>query len=113
MNMASGYSTFYNYGDFARGEVMIDASNNVYVASCANSSNFPTTPGAFQTSLSGDQEGVVFKLNPSLSTLLWSSFIGGSNEDGAYSIKLNAANEPIIAGGTASNDFPCNCRHMA
>ena len=106
MNMASGYSTFYNYGDFARGEVMIDASNNVYVASCANSSNFPTTPGAFQTSLSGDQEGVVFKLNPSLSTLLWSSFIGGSNEDGAYSIKLNAANEPIIAGGTASNDFP-------
>ena len=106
MNMASGYSTFYNYGDFARGEVMIDAANNVYVASSSNSPNFPTTAGAFQTTLSGEQEGVVFKLNPSLTTLLWSSFIGGDNEDGAYSIKLNAANEPIVAGGTASTDFP-------
>lgn len=106
MNMASGFSTFYNYGDFARGEVMIDAADNVYVASCTNSSNFPTTPGVFQPTISGDQEGVVFKLNENLSTLIWSSFIGGNQEDGAYSIKLNSANEPVVAGGTASNDFP-------
>ena len=106
MNLAGGYSTFYNYGDFARGEVMIDDADNIYVASCTNSSNFPTTPGAFQTTLSGDQEGVVFKLNSDLSTLIWSSFIGGDQEDGAYSIKLNSDNEPIIGGGTASNDFP-------
>lgn len=106
MNLAGGFTTFYNYGDFARGEVMIDDADNIYVASCTNSSNFPTTAGVFQPAISGSQEGVVFKLNNDLTGLIWSSFIGGTQEDGAYSIKLNSANQPIVGGGTASNNFP-------
>jgi gliding motility-associated-like protein len=106
MNTASGYTTYYNYGDFARGEVMIDAADNIYIASSTNSSSFPTTAGAFQTILAGDQEGVVFKMNSTCSSLIWSTFIGGEDEDGAYSIKINSDNEPIVAGGTASGDFP-------
>ena len=106
MNLKSGLTTQYNYGDFARGEVIVDALNNVYVASSTTSTNFPITPGVFQTTLSGDQEGVVFKLNNDLSNLLWSSYIGGADEDGAYSMKLNSLNEPVVCGGTASSDFP-------
>ncbi|MFI5173092.1 MAG: PKD domain-containing protein, partial [Chitinophagales bacterium] len=106
MNLKGGLTTQYNYGDFARGEVILDASNNVYVASSTTSTNFPTTPGVFQSTLSGDQEGVVFKFNDDLSNLIWSSYIGGSDEDGAYSMKLNSLDEPIVCGGTASSDFP-------
>ncbi len=106
MNLASGFTTQYNYGDFVRGEVILDASENIYVASSTTSDDFPTTPGVFQPALSGDQEGVVFKFNSTLSTLTWSSYIGGDQEDGAYSMKLNSLNELIVGGGTASSDFP-------
>ncbi len=106
MNLATGFTTQYNYGDFARGEVILDETNDVYVASSTNSLNFPTTPGAFQTALAGDQEGVVFKFNNDLSNLIWSSYIGGSQEDGAYSMKINSLGQPVVCGGTASNDFP-------
>lgn len=60
-----------NYGDDARGEIIADASNNVYVATCTKSANFPTTSNAFQGSIGGAQDGCVFKFNSSLSTLLF------------------------------------------
>lgn len=106
MNLATGFTTQYNYGDFVRGEVITDAAENVYVASSTTSDDFPTTAGVFQPALSGDQEGVVFKLNNTLSALTWCSYIGGDQEDGAYSMKLNSLDELIVGGGTASSDFP-------
>ena len=106
MNLKDGLTTQFNYADFARGEVILDNTNNIFVASSTTSSNFPVTAGVFQSTLSGDQEGVVFKLNEDLSSLIWSSYIGGSEEDGAYSMKINSLGEPVVCGGTASNDFP-------
>ena len=106
MNLKDGLTTQFNYADFARGEVILDNANNIFVASSTTSSNFPVTAGVFQSTLSGDQEGVVFKLNEDLSSLIWSSYIGGSEEDGAYSMKINSLGEPVVCGGTASNDFP-------
>ena len=53
----------FNYGDDARGEIICDLANNIYVGSCTYSSNFPVTPGAFQTAYGGMQDGCVFKLN--------------------------------------------------
>ncbi|MDW8394192.1 MAG: PKD domain-containing protein [Chitinophagales bacterium] len=94
-----------NYGDDARGEVMLDATGNIYVASCTHSSNFPTTTGAFQTSLAGGQDGVVFKLAPDCSLLLWSTYLGGSADDACYSLALRD-NEVYAAGGTMSSNFP-------
>lgn len=106
MNLASGFTTQYNYGDFVRGEVILDAANNVYVASSTTSTDFPVTAGAFQTVLAGDQEGVILKMNADLSVLNWCSFLGGNQEDGAYSMKLNSLGEPVVGGGTSSSDFP-------
>ena len=37
-----------NYGDNGRSEVIVDGAGNIYVASCSRSTDFPTTPGAFQ-----------------------------------------------------------------
>jgi gliding motility-associated-like protein len=96
----------YNYADEFRGEIIVDASNNIYVASSTSSSDFPVTAGAFQTGLSGLQDGCVFKLSPNLNTMLWSSYIGGTNNDAAYSLQLSSLGEILITGGTESMNFP-------
>ena len=104
--MLGNDSLYFNYGDGARGELITDDLNNVYVASCTFSSNFPTTQGAFQPTSGGGQEGVVFKLDYNLSNLLWSSYIGGSKDDAAYSIDTDDEYNIVVCGGTNSHDFP-------
>ncbi|MEO8415057.1 MAG: PKD domain-containing protein [Ginsengibacter sp.] len=101
-----------NYGDDARSEVLLDASNNIYLASCtsstsssASSDNFPTTRNAFQTKPGKNQDGVVLKINPDCNSILFSTFLGGSENDAAYVLVL-ANNNIYVAGGTASPDLP-------
>jgi len=95
-----------NYGDSYRGEVISDAAGRIYVASCSNAAGFPTTPGAVQPAHAGDQDGVAFGLSPDLSTLLWSTYFGTTQEDMCFGIKLNSAGEPYVCGGTAGNTLP-------
>ena len=109
LNITSNYtaqSIKQNYGDDARGEIVIDGSGNVYVAGCTRSSNFPTTGGAFDNSLGGSQDACVFKLSPTLDNLLWSTYLGGGSDDAAYSLKVDPTGAVFTAGGTSSNNFP-------
>ncbi len=96
----------YNYSDHARGEIFIDDAGNAVIGSCTFSSDFPVTPGAFQQSYSGNQDGCLFRLDPTLSTLHWSTYFGGSTGDAIYSMKINSAGTIVVCGGTASSDFP-------
>lgn len=95
-----------NYGDQNRGEVNIDAAGNIYVASCTHSVNYPVTPGALQSAFGGGQDGCAFKLNSNCSQLLWSTFLGGTNDDACYSLDIGPAGTLYVAGGTMSNNFP-------
>ncbi|MES1214296.1 MAG: PKD domain-containing protein [Bacteroidota bacterium] len=104
-----------NYGDDGRSEVILDAANNVYVASCTRSinssnpaENFPIVGGFQTTPGGGDQDGVLLKLPPNLSALTFSSYLGGNSDDAAYVLSLNPTNNTIYVGGaTSSNDkFP-------
>lgn len=94
-----------NYGDDARSEVIIDGAGNIYVASCTQSGNFPTTAGAMQTNLAGKQDAVVLKLNPNCNSVVWSTLIGGTENDAAYVLALGINNNLYVAGGTASSDI--------
>ncbi len=97
----------HNYGDDARSEVLLDKSGNVYVTASTQSTNFPTTSTAIKTTLSGFQDGVVFKLNPNLTSLLWSTYFGGSSDDAGYVLVLDTSQKHLyVAGATASSDFP-------
>lgn len=97
----------YNYGDGARGEIMTDNNNNVYVVSATNSTDFPVTSGVFQnTAGGGGQDGVVFKMDPNLSNMTWCSYIGGSGADAVYGIVLDNNNDVYVTGGTSSANFP-------
>lgn len=104
--MEGNGALYYNYADGARGEVICDGAGNIYVGTCTFSSNFPVTTGSFNTTYSGNQEGVVFKFNPDLSQLIWSSYFGGSNDDAIYSLDLDFNGDVYIGGGTNSINIP-------
>ncbi|MBR4689563.1 MAG: gliding motility-associated C-terminal domain-containing protein [Bacteroidales bacterium] len=105
-NLEYGHdSLYYNYGDGARGEIMVDDNDNVYIASTTFSPDFPTLNG-FQNSFGGIQDGVVCKFSSDLSSLLWSTFIGGDSKDAAYSIDVDHTDGAYITGGTCSSSLP-------
>ncbi len=96
----------YNYGDYYRGEIQTDNLGNCYIASCTYSSDFPTTAGCSQPVAGGGMDGVVFKMNPTLSTMMWSTYVGGSADDGCYALTLDNSSNVYTTGGTSSTNFP-------
>ncbi len=96
----------HNYADDVRGEIMIDKNNNCYIASTTRSTNFPVTSNAFQGTFGGGaQDGCIFKIDNNLSTLFWSSYIGGSGDDAVYSIVIDEQDDIYVSGGTTSSNF--------
>ncbi len=94
------------YSDEFRGEIIVDQNDNCYVATSTGSSDFPIVNG-FQTTYGGGlTDGVIFKFNSNLSSLLWSSFIGGSEADAAYSVQFDPSFNVFCTGGTISTNFP-------
>ncbi|MDF1672273.1 MAG: PKD domain-containing protein, partial [Vicingaceae bacterium] len=98
-------SLMHNYGDQFRGEIMIDLDDNCYITSSSNSNDFPT-PNGFDNTLNGHQDAVVLKFNNNLSTLNWSTYLGGSDADAGLSVKVDSNKTVYVSGGTTSNDFP-------
>lgn len=98
-------SLYLNYGDGARGELITDDRNNIYVGTCTFSSDFPLVM-PFQPNYGGGQDGVVFKLDYNLQNLLWSSYIGGSGDDAVYSIDTDKDYNLLVTGGSNSSNFP-------
>lgn len=96
----------YNYGDIARGEVVLDANDNIVIVSSTLSDDFPASNNAYQSTLQGGQDGIVAKFSADLSTLQWATYLGGSDADGAYSAKIDEAGNVYVGGGTSSSDFP-------
>ena len=96
----------HNYGDDARSEVIVDNSGNVYVTASTFSTNFPVQ-SPIQATLGGAQDAVVLKMNSNLSSLIFSSYLGGTNDDAGYVLTLNKAqNSFFVGGGTMSSNFP-------
>ena len=104
--MMGNDSLYYNYGDGARGELITDNLNNVYIGSTTMSQDFPTGAGSLQPTYRGGQDGVVFKLDHNLRTLLWSTYLGGYKDDAVYSIDVDSAYNLLVCGGTNSPNFP-------
>lgn len=105
LNTAAGLK--FNYADEIRGEVLLDANDNVYIASSTASTNLPVTPLAAQGAYGGGvQDGVVMKLDASLTTMFWCTYFGGSDADAVYNIELDDKGSIYIAGGTRSTNLP-------
>jgi hypothetical protein len=95
-----------NYGDELRGDVITDAEGNIYLSTVTSSVDFPGLTGFDTTMNGGGTDGLVLKMSPDLSQILWGTFVGGTGADACYSIKLDSAKNIFVAGGTTSGDFP-------
>ncbi len=100
-----GTLLMHNYADEFRGEIILDNNSDVYITSSTISSDFPTVNAA-QNAFGGIQDAVVSKLNSNLSSLIFSTYLGGNGAEAGYSIQLNSANELYVTGGTMSSNFP-------
>ncbi|MCU0353603.1 MAG: gliding motility-associated C-terminal domain-containing protein [Cytophagales bacterium] len=96
----------FNYGDEFRGEVYIDQQGNIYFASTTLSRNFPIAGNASQNALNGLEDAVVCQLNPTLTALTWSSYLGGSGFDAARGIRVAPSGNVYVTGGTTSRNLP-------
>jgi hypothetical protein len=100
------YSTYLGGSSFDAGKgIAVDAAGSAYVTGDARSSDFPTTVGAFQTSLRGNNDGFVAKLTPSGSSLAYSTYLGGSSSDVGWGIAVDAAGSAYVLGDTSSSDL--------
>jgi len=101
------YSTFIGGSDDDFGNsIILDSLGDAYVTGITNSINFPTTINAYNRTHGGSYDCFVFKLSTDGSSLLYSTFIGGSDEDSADSIILDSEKNAYVTGHTASNVFP-------
>jgi hypothetical protein len=98
------YSTYLGgSGGDGGGGVALDSAGNAYVSGYTFSTNFPTTPGAFQTTCCG---AFVSKINPSGTALVYSTYLGGSGGDQGNAIAVDSAGNAYVTGFTYSKTFP-------
>lgn len=90
--------------DYVTG-IAVDAQGNAYLSGYTDSPDFPVV-NAVQGTRRGAQDAFVAKLNPDGSALVYSTYLGGSGDDLARAIAIDASGEAVVAGGTTSADFP-------
>ncbi len=108
------YSTYIGGFYYDRGQgIAVDASGAVYIAGVTVGWDFPTTPASFQEEIAsgctGDTacaEGFVTKLDPSGSSIAYSTFLGGTAGDSADDVAIDAVGNVYVKGMTSSANFP-------
>jgi uncharacterized protein (TIGR03437 family) len=93
-------------GDDQVAAIGVDAAGSCYLAGSTTSSDFPVTPGAFQGKAGGSSDAFVTQLSANGRNLTFSTFAGGSGDEGAAAIALGGDNSVYAAGVTFSPDFP-------
>lgn len=103
-------------GDDVATAITVDSTGNAYIVGYTTSTDFPiagATP--YQSSFGGDAgdpnwyhtgDGFITKLNPSGNQLVYSTYLGGAQDDAARAIVLDSAGDAYVAGATASLNFP-------
>ena len=100
--MPNTHTLVANYRDELRADIMLDRDRGILFAASTESNNFPVTSGS---SHHGEFDGVIGKVRPDLSSIDWAYYIGGSKEDGLFSIDTTASGY-YVTGGSTSADLP-------
>jgi uncharacterized protein (TIGR03437 family) len=103
------YSTFLGGAgqDLGLG-ITVDATGAAYVTGSTNSASFPISNAVQRQLAGGNNEGDAFvtKLNPAGSALVFSTFLGGTNNEQGWQVLVESSGSLLVAGFTASSDFP-------
>ncbi len=103
---ALAYSTFLGGTSVDLGfRIAVDASGNAFFTGVTVSTNFPTA-NPLQSASAGRDETFVTKLNSSGTALLYSSYLGGDNEDAGFDIAIDGLGNAYVTGTTTSTNFP-------
>jgi hypothetical protein len=102
---ALDYSTFLG-GTGVGGSDIAVRDGRAYVTGTAQSADYPTTAGAFDTSFNGNTDAFVTKLNAAGSALAYSTFLGGTGDDDSEGIAVDGTGRAYVTGGTSSVDYP-------
>jgi hypothetical protein len=101
------YSTFVGGSGTDSGYgLAIDGAGNTVVTGRVASANFPTTSGAYDRAHGGDFDAFVVKLSADGSSLLYSTYVGGSNLDRGTAVALDGSGNALVSGDTRSSNFP-------
>ncbi|EGV15882.1 DUF7948 domain-containing protein [Thiocapsa marina] len=103
---AGHYSTFLGGSDYddVYG-IAVDGAGNAYVTGLTESSDFPTVNALYPIHL-GKYDAFLFKLNATGDSIIYSTYLGGREDDAGYGIALDGAGNAYVAGATFSSDFP-------
>jgi hypothetical protein len=101
------YGTYLGTSDgSAAAAIAIDSSHNAYISGYANSAAYPVTAGAYQTTYSGEQDVFVSKISADGSSLIYSTYLGGSGSESAATVVVESSGDLYVAGNTNSVNFP-------
>lgn len=101
------YSTFIGGSTWDEAcDIALHPAGSVYVVGGGGSSDFPTTPNAFDRTFNGEQDIYVSKFDATSGNLLASTFLGGSDEDWSSRIGIDSVGNIFLSGNTASTDYP-------
>ncbi|MHA2250915.1 MAG: SBBP repeat-containing protein [Candidatus Kariarchaeaceae archaeon] len=99
------FSTFIGglHNDIAE-DIVVDPNNNIYLTGSTSSYDFPRV-NSFYSNLSGSVDAFINKLSPD-GEILFSSYLGGSNQDQAKALVIDEDKNIYITGSTNSEDYP-------
>ncbi len=102
------YSTYLGGGGADWGaDIAVDGSDYAYVTGTTESSNFPTTSNTYQQTHQGGDDAFVTKLPiEGGQVLIYSTYLGGGNDDLGYGIAVDSGGYAYVTGLTVSSDFP-------
>ncbi len=101
------YSTYIGGSNHENSkDIVIDSNNNIYITGATNSANFPVTINAFDSTYNGYEDVYVLKINSMGSLLIYSTFIGGSQNETGMGITIDTYGQAYITGLTESIEFP-------
>jgi hypothetical protein len=100
------YSTYLGGTSADVGQaIALDAQGNTYIAGYTYSTNFPTQSALYGTS-GGGQDCFVAALDAAGTSLVFSTYLGGSGQDAAFGLALDASGNIYLTGSTTSANFP-------
>lgn len=102
------YSTYLYGANFnvAGNGIAVDSSRNAYVTGWTSSDKFPITTNASQQVSGGGDDAFITKLNADGTGLIYSTYLGGSDDDRGNGISVDRKGDAYVIGETRSKDFP-------